>query len=832
MANVFIGSTSKDLTDYRQAATEVCLKLGLFPIAMKFFAATGKGATDGSKAKLDGADVYVGIFAHRYGYIEDGYEKSVTEIEFDYARERKLEPLCFLLDPKHPWPPDTVDHENYPRLKKFKARISKLIRAKFTTVDSFRAALMQALVEWKARAGVDQAGVKDEKDEDQEEGSSAPPVLTFEAAHERNPYFTGRDEILNELRETLERDGKAALSGLPGVGKTQTAREYAHRHRGEYDKVLWVTADSEESLGLGFASLARELDLPEKDEKDQSVAVDAAKHWLATNEGWLLILDNADDLVMARPFVPSGGKGHTLLTTRASATGAIAGRVEVSKMGPEEGALFLLRRAKVISRDAELNAAPQAEREAAEKLCGEVGGLPLALDQAGAFVEENQIALEEYLDLYRAEGRKLRAERGELAKEHDSVAVTFSLAFQKVAGESPAGADLMRLCAFLAPDAIPEEVITEGASGLMGPDAGALGFLEAVKAAGRYSLIERHGGSKTLEVHRLVQDVVRDGMDEETRREWAERAVSAVSGVFPNAADFETWLRCERLLAHARSVVGLIDEYGFESDAAAGHTVRTGFYLMERAQYDEAQQLYTRSLTICESLYGPESAEVAIRANNIGQILQAQGDLAGALEYTKRALAIDEKVYGPEHPRVAIRANNIGQILKAQGDLAGALEYTKRALAIGEKVHGPEHPHVAGAANNIGQILKAQGDLARALEYTKRALAIDEKVYGPEHPQVAIFANNMGQILKAQGDLAGALEFTKRALAIDEKVYGPEHPDVARDVNNIGTILRDQGDLAGARAHFDRALRIFQKFLGDDHPNTQGVRRNLEGLGG
>ena len=118
MANVFISSTGKDLTDYRQAAIDVCIRLGLSPIAMEFFEAMGIGATEGSKSKLDEADVYVGIFAHRYGYIEDGYDKSLTEIEFDYAAEKKLDRLCFLLDPKHPWPPDTVDHENYPRLEK------------------------------------------------------------------------------------------------------------------------------------------------------------------------------------------------------------------------------------------------------------------------------------------------------------------------------------------------------------------------------------------------------------------------------------------------------------------------------------------------------------------------------------------------------------------------------------------------------------------------------------------------------------------------------------------------------------------------------------------
>ena len=578
---------------------------------------------------------------------------------------------------------------------------------------------------------------------EKEKAPTTPPVQTLYTAHERNPYFTGRDKILNNLRKTLERDGKAALSGLPGVGKTQTAREYAHRHRAKYDRVLWVTADSEESLGLGFASLARELDLPEKDEKDQSVVVEAAKHWLSANDGWLLIVDNADDLLMARPFVPSGGNGHRLLTTRASATGAIAERVEVSRMGRDEGALFLLRRAKIIPRDAGLNAAPLTEREAAKKFCGKVGGLPLALDQAGAFVEENQTALQEYLDLYCAEGKKLRAERGELEREHASVALTFSLAFQKVAKESQAAADLMRLCAFLAPDAIPEEVITEGASDLLGPEAGALGFLEAVKGARRYSLIERHRASKTLEVHRLVQDVVRDGMEEETRRLWAERAVSAVNSVFPNAENFETWPQCERVLAHARAAAGLVENYGLESEPAGLLTVKIGFYLQDRAQYDEAEQLCRCSLAIYEKLHGSEHPNVASVANNIGTILKAQGDLAGALEYIKRALAIDEKVYGPEQPKVAIDLNNIGQILKAQGDLAGALEYAKRALAIDEKVYGPEHPTVANRASNIGTILQDQGDLAGARPHYERALRIFQKFLGDDHPNTQTVRENL-----------------------------------------------------------------------------------------
>ena len=145
---VFISSTGKDLADYREAAIAECNRLGLVPIGMEFFEAMGVGATQGSLAKLDEADVYVGIFAHRYGYIEDDYDRSVTELEFDHAGERGLERLCFALDPKHPWPPDAIDFAHYAELAAFKVRMDKLIRNLFTDLPDFRLKLHHALSEW------------------------------------------------------------------------------------------------------------------------------------------------------------------------------------------------------------------------------------------------------------------------------------------------------------------------------------------------------------------------------------------------------------------------------------------------------------------------------------------------------------------------------------------------------------------------------------------------------------------------------------------------------------------------------------------------------------
>ena len=205
----------------------------------------------------------------------------------------------------------------------------------------------------------------------------------------RNPYFTGRENILKNLYDAF-RTGKTAataqpqaISGLGGVGKTQIAVEYAYRYSNDYQVGLWVRADTHQLLISDFVVVAGLLNLPEKDVQDQNKAVEAIKRWLKEHREWLLISDNADDLAMVRQFIPLAFGGHILLTTRAQAMGRLAHRIEIEKMEPEEGALFLLRRASIIEESDSLDQASEAERNKAKVVSQEMDGLPLALDQAG-----------------------------------------------------------------------------------------------------------------------------------------------------------------------------------------------------------------------------------------------------------------------------------------------------------------------------------------------------------------------------------------------------------------------------------------------------------------
>jgi tetratricopeptide (TPR) repeat protein len=526
------------------------------------------------------------------------------------------------------------------------------------------------------------------------------PAL-WNVPYERNVFFTGREEVLQQLRNALSKDSAAALSqtqaisGLGGIGKTQTAVEYAYRHRDDYKAVFWVRADTELGLRTGFVDIARLLNLPEKDAQDQDEAVRAVKQWLEAQDEWLLVLDNADDLRLARDFLPPGRKGHTLLTTRAHAVGAMD-RIEIARMEPDEGALFLLRRAKLIADDAPLTAASAADQATAREISIELDGLPLALDQAGAFIEEMPSSPAEYLKLYRQQGAKLRAERGGLATDHPSVTVTFSLAFNQVEARNKAAADLIRVCAFLAPDAIPEEIFTAGAAELgehlrpVGSDS--FEFTKAVHEAARFSLIGRNPENKSLDIHRLVQEVVKDEMDAATRRCWAERTVRAVNQAFPSP-EYANWPLCDGLLPHAKVAATLVEDWNFEFQTAARLLNEAARYSQARAQYAQAQPLYTRALAIREKALGPDHPAVATSLNNLALLYHDQGQYAQAQPLYTRALAIREKALGPDHPAVATSLENYAALLRAIQRDTEAEKLEARAQAIRAK-HAQQNKEV------------------------------------------------------------------------------------------------------------------------------------------
>ena len=270
--------------------------------------------------------------------------------------------------------------------------------------------------------------------------------------YERNAFFTGREPLLRQLHEMLHQKGSSALSqpqalsGLGGIGKTQTALEYSYRYRHEYHAIFWIRAESEAALNTSYAEIAKRLALPEQEAPDADKIIQAVKHWVEQHEQWLLIFDNADTPTLLKRYIPRHAteKGHLLLTSRAQVFDmlGIARPMEVQEMQPKEAMAFLLKRT---GRDE-----PEShERTAGEQLAKELGYLPLALEQSSAYILEKHARFQDYLASYRKQRLALLNKAQPKATDYpESVETTWAINFREVEQE-PASADVLRLSAFL-----------------------------------------------------------------------------------------------------------------------------------------------------------------------------------------------------------------------------------------------------------------------------------------------------------------------------------------------------------------------------------------------
>jgi tetratricopeptide (TPR) repeat protein/transcriptional regulator with XRE-family HTH domain len=670
-----------------------------------------------------------------------------------------------------------------------------------------------------------------------ERSPSPASSVAWNVPYRRNPLFTGREDVLERLH-TLLHTSKAvaltqvqAISGLGGMGKTQTALEYAYRYRDEYQAVFWCRAETRGVLIADFVNIAEVVGLPEREEQDQRIVIQAVQRWLQTHTGWLLILDNIEEFTVVVDILPVESAGQVLLTTRTQVTGPFAQRLDLEQMTPQEGTLFLLRRAKVLGPDAQLEEAFPADRATAMAIAHVLGGLPLALDQAGAYIEETGCSLFDYLERYRTRQAALLHRRGKLVTDHpESVSTTFSLSFEHVEHADPVAADLLRLCAFLDPDAIPEEMLMGGESerGLIqqpvAPDP--VDLDEALAVLRTYSLLRRNPETRTLTMHRLVQTVLKERMDEHEQCHWAERAVQAVNAVFPNGDD-ATWPLCQRYLSHAEACAELIDRWEIRSAEAGRLLLMTGTYMWLRAQYAQAELLLCKARAIRMQVLGPEHPETAECLNNLAVLYDELGRYTEAEPLLQQALAIWEQRGGPKDPYMLLYLNNLAFLYFEQGKYTEAESLYRRALGLYEALLGPEHPDIAHSLKGLGLIYLDQGCYAQAEALFLRVQTIWEQQLGPEHRYTVAGLHNLARTYRKQRRYRKAEALFLRVLSIREEKLGPEHPDTALTLNNLGLLYVEQGRYREAEPLLQRALTIREQKLRPDHPNMAFSFTNL-----
>ncbi len=665
----------------------------------------------------------------------------------------------------------------------------------------------------------------------------SPGQILWYVPFRRNSYFTGRESTLEQIHALLKQvpaGGSSSprivsLSGLGGIGKTQIAVEYAYRYSNNYQTVLWVQANSRNVLNSSVNMLTSLLELPERDAQDQNHILEALKRWLSTTTNWLLIMDDVDDPKLVYDILPATGNGAVLLTTLTPITATITRGIELDTMRRDEGASFLLRRAKILATHDELEQASLEQRRLAEVITQSMGGLPLALDQAAAYIEETGCGLVGYFQRYQLHRELLLKRRGGLLPEHPvALSTTWSLSLEKVARLNPGAIDILRLLAFLHGEAIPECIISMAAS-----EAPPLAMMrdplvldDAIGTLRAFSLVRRLPEKNSLTIHQLVQEVLQDQMDEQTRTQWVQYAVKAINRMYPDVA-FEHWPLCQQYLPQAQACALLIKREEMAFPEAAELLYKAGCYLRERAQYAEAEPMLRQALEIRERLYGLLHLAVAESLNELGSLSQAQGNYSMAQAQYQQALSIREQLLGHEHAQVAAILNNMAVLYHAQAKYDLAESCYRRTLSIRIDTLGAHHPQVADCLDDLAILHYTQGKYMQAEPLYQRSLAIREQFLGTRHPDVAESLNNLAVLYRTQKryDLAEALYL--RALDILEEAKG-DHPHLAFCLHNLAKLYQTQGKYTQAEPLYQRSLKIREHILGKIHPD---VAQNLANLG-
>jgi len=637
LARVYVSSTLADLTEERRAVLD-WLRLARHQ-AVDSYLPDSNTVRESCLDDVAGCALYVLIAGHRYGYQppQDNPEGlSITHLEFRRAGQRGI-PRVALLRTSIPDVrlSDLQDPARTRLVLGFRDEVAGAVRAaEFSDLQG----LIQGL----------STGIQGELDKLGKHGErQADPVAAGRVLRlaPRPAFLAGREDLLAELEARLAGDDGAgpsvvALCGLGGAGKTSVAVEYAHRHLGEV-RVCWqVAAEDPAVLAAGFGELAAQLGAADGGDPVAGV------HAVLAGGGsrWLLVFDNAPDRAAVAVFVPPAGPGRVLITSR-NQIWPPGQAVEVPVLDRQVAAGFLAARTG------------DADRRAALELAGELGGLPLALEQAGAYMQASGRSIAEYLGLFRARRAELLG-KGDPAGYDKRVTTTWAVAFAELGQAGPA-AGLLRLAACCAAEDIPLHLLlrpgltAEDLDGVVAPLlvpllGDELARDEAVAGLRRFSLISAPRGG-LVSVHRLVQAITLDQLPAEEAEAWRRAAAAVIGAALPgDPEDPGCWPVFAALLPHAQAA---LDPASYGMDQVARYLGASGSYAAALAV--QQQVLHAR-----EETRGAEHPDTLTARANLAAWTGQAGDAARARDQYAALLPVRERVSGAEHPdTLTARAN-------------------------------------------------------------------------------------------------------------------------------------------------------------------------------
>ncbi|WP_324795605.1 FxSxx-COOH system tetratricopeptide repeat protein [Streptomyces cyaneofuscatus] len=642
--------------------------------------------------------------------------------------------------------------------------------------------------------------------------------------------FVGREQELTGLRETLTGQGAAAvvqsahvqaraIHGLGGVGKSALALHYAARYRDSYTLVWWMTSESPEAIVKGFADITVRLCPQWAQTVGQDERAAWAIAWLQAHPGWLLIFDNVEDPAHLRPYLGTLNGGHHLATSRR-ATGW-------HRLAPSMalGLLPLAQASELLCAIAFQNADPTAEQQdAARWLARDLGCLPLALEQAGAYAYRTGTDLDTYrqsLGLVLDEGDDVEDAERTIARiwDHTLAAITT---------RNPLAVTLLNTMAWLAPDDIPRTLLAP-----LAPDpislSSALGELHAYNMIG-------FTDSQGINVHRLVQTVLRTRAPQDAPsggyawgRNEAERAVRQALPTPPDDHQPELIAVWERLLPHVEALAETTPPGNPASTESAGIYHESAQYLHLQGRDAHTIPLRTAALAEFSGALGDTHPNTLISRSNLASACRESGDVRRAIPLMEATLAQFEEVLGDTHLDTFISRNNLASAYQEAGDLGRAISLMEATLAQCEEVLGDTHPDTLSSRNHLAGAYLELEDLERALPLAEVTLAQREEVLGDTHPDTFISRSNLANAYLMAGDVGRAVSLLEVTLAQCEEVLGDTHPDTFISRSNLANAYLMAGDVGRAVSLLEVTLAQCEEVLGDTHPATLLSRSSLAG---
>lgn len=685
----------------------------------------------------------------------------------------------------------------------------------------------------------------------------------------RNPHFIGRESLLSDLRQQLSRGSDAAalvssaLYGMGGVGKTQLAVEYAHRFAGDYDLIWWIPADDPSFIRKSLNDLAVRLKVEHADDVNRSISAVLEALRLGQPYGrWLLIFDNADQPESVRDFLPGPSRGgHVLITSRNPNWTGLAAPIEVDIFARHESVELLQRRVpnEIVDRDF-------------DRLAATLGDLPLALEQAASWQAETRMSVGAYLDLLDEHVQFLLSQGVPIGYKVPAAA-TFTVAYEKLANDRPAAAALLELLIFFGPEPITRRLLREGRhSGL--PEvlqrtlASELELAQALRDLERHALARTDVAGRTVQVHRLIQTVLRYRMTDD-QQQTMRHAVQEVLARY-NPGDPDDPGNRERLLEIFPHVVpsGLLRSTSASARQAYIDQIRLHFVLgdletglsLARAavdewsgweqlgpdalqtlearhhlanalrglgRYREAYNLNVETLRRLKEVHGDLHEQTIFTESTVGNDLRLLGELAQARRLDEENRERAERSFGPQHISVIRAVNAIAVDLRMLCRFTEARQLDEENLARAREHRGANHPVTLQIYSNLIRDLWGLGQYEEALRHQRSLMPLVELHLGASHPATLLGKRTISISMRKLGDSKGAVTLAEDTFSAYERRFGLMHESTLAAMMSFANALREDRQAERAGELSDQALDMYEQIFGSRHPVTLACRINV-----